>query len=206
MSDRLEFREKLGGILQKAQGAQNVLSVREVEEYFAEDGLSREQMELVCDYLLSQKVAVKGYVKQGGTVTEKTEEQAEEYYTEEEKRYLARYMEEIKTIKAEEAGERQKLFAASIEGDALARGRLIELYLEKVVEAAKEMYHKEVFLGDLIQEGCKPDACTGRIGIRGGSAWEDYGGSTCRNADADRGADRSEAKRPYAFRKVYRFR
>ncbi|MFR0666367.1 MAG: sigma-70 domain-containing protein [Faecalimonas umbilicata] len=32
-------------------------------------------------------------------------------------------------------------------------GRLIELYLEKVVEAAKEMYHKEVFLGDLIQEG-----------------------------------------------------
>lgn len=60
MSDRLEFREKLGGILQKAQGAQNVLSVREVEEYFAEDGLSREQMELVCDYLLSQKVAVKG--------------------------------------------------------------------------------------------------------------------------------------------------
>ena len=153
MSDRLEFREKLGGILQKAQGAQNVLSVREVEEYFAEDGLSREQMELVCDYLLSQKVAVKGYVKQGGTVTEKTEEQAEEHYTEEEKRYLARYMEEIKTIKAEEAGERQKLFAASIEGDALARGRLIELYLEKVVEVAKEMYHKEVFLGDLIQEG-----------------------------------------------------
>lgn len=153
MSDRLEFREKLGGILQKAQGAQNVLSVREVEEYFAEDGLSREQMELVCDYLLSQKVAVKGYVKQGETVTEKTEEQAEEHYTEEEKRYLARYMEEIKTIKAEEAGERQKLFVASIEGDALARGRLIELYLEKVVEAAKEMYHKEVFLGDLIQEG-----------------------------------------------------
>ena len=44
-------------------------------------------MELVCDYLLSQKVAVKGYVKQGGTVTEKTEEQAEEHYTEEEKRY-----------------------------------------------------------------------------------------------------------------------
>lgn len=53
MSDRLEFREKLGGILQKAQGAQNVLSVREVEEYFAEDGLSREQMELVCDYDIS---------------------------------------------------------------------------------------------------------------------------------------------------------
>ena len=90
MSDRLEFREKLGGILQKAQEKANVLSVEEVEAYFAEDGLSGEQMELVCDYLLSQKVTVKGYIKQGGTVTEKTEEKPEEHYTEEEKRYLDR--------------------------------------------------------------------------------------------------------------------
>ena len=153
MSDRLEFREKLGGILQKAQEKANVLSVEEVEAYFAEDGLSGEQMELVCDYLLSQKVTVKGYIKQGGTVTEKTEENPEEHYTEKEKRYLDRYMEEIRMIKEEEEGERQKLFEASAAGDALARGKLIELYLESVVETAKEMYHKEVFLGDLIQEG-----------------------------------------------------
>lgn len=152
MNDRLEFREKLGGILQKAQEKAQVLSVSEVEEYFAEDGLSREQLELICDYLLSQKVTVKGYIKQGGTVTEK-EEQQEECYTEEEKRYLARYMEEIHMIKEEEEGERQKLFEASAAGDALARARLIELYLESVVETAKELYHKEVFLGDLIQEG-----------------------------------------------------
>lgn len=152
MNDRLEFREKLGGILQKAQEKAQVLSVSEVEEYFAEDGLSREQLELICDYLLSQKVTVKGYIKQGGTVTEK-EEQPEECYTEEEKRYLARYMEEIHMIKEEEEGERQKLFEASAAGDALARARLIELYLESVVETAKELYHKEVFLGDLIQEG-----------------------------------------------------
>lgn len=153
MSDRLEFREKLGGILQKAQEKEYILSVKEVEAYFAEDGLSREQMELVCDYLLSQKVTVKGYIKQGGTVTEKTEEQSEELYTEEEKRYLARYMEELKIIREEEDGERQRLFEAAAAGDALARGRLIELYLSRVVEAAKELYHKEVFLGDLIQEG-----------------------------------------------------
>lgn len=152
MNDRLEFREKLGGILQKAQEKAQVLSISEVEEYFAEDGLSREQLELICDYLLSQKVTVKGYIKQGGTVTEK-EEQPEECYTEEEKRYLARYMEEIHMIKEEEEGERQKLFEASAAGDALARARLIELYLESVVETAKELYHKEVFLGDLIQEG-----------------------------------------------------
>lgn len=171
MSDRLEFREKLGGILQKAQGAQNVLSVREVEEYFAEDGLSREQMELVCDYLLSQKVAVKGYVKQGGTVTEKTEEQAEEHYTEEEKRYLARYMEEIKTIKEEEAGERQKLFAASIEGDALARGKTDRtVFGESCGSSERDVSQRSISRRSDPGGKCKPDACTGRIGIRGGSA------------------------------------
>lgn len=153
MSDRIEFREKLSGIVQKAQENQNVLSVQEVEQYFSEDGLSGEQMELVCDYLISRKVAVKGYVKQGGTVLEKETEEGGENYTPEEKRYLERYLEEIESVKEEEEGERERLFEASIEGDALSRGRLIELYLAEVVKAAKELYHKEVFLGDLIQEG-----------------------------------------------------
>ena len=37
--------------------------------------------------------------------------------------------------------------------DALAKGRLTELYLQDVVEIAKELHHPEIFLGDLVQEG-----------------------------------------------------
>ena len=36
---------------------------REVECYFEEEHLSKEQIELVFDYLLAQKIVVKGYEK-----------------------------------------------------------------------------------------------------------------------------------------------
>ena len=35
----------------------------------------------------------------------------------------------------------------------MAKARLIELYMPRVIEIAKELYSPEVFLGDLIQEG-----------------------------------------------------
>ena len=63
MAERLEFREKLAGILALCASQNNITDKTTVEEYFAEDNLSKEQMELVFDYLLSQKVIVKGYVK-----------------------------------------------------------------------------------------------------------------------------------------------
>ena len=45
------------------------------------------------------------------------------------------------------------MFEKALEGDALAKSRLVEIYLPEVVEIAKELYHPEVFLGDLVQEG-----------------------------------------------------
>ncbi len=70
MADRLEFKEKLAGILALAEGQNGKITVDEVEKYFEEDGLSQEQMNLVCDYLLSMKMAVVGYKQTGGTVKE----------------------------------------------------------------------------------------------------------------------------------------
>ena len=95
----------------------------------------------------------KGWRKTGAAIVWRKRLRRWENYTPEERRYLERYLEEIESVKEEEEGERERLFEASIEGDALARGRLIELYLAEVVKAAKELDHKEVFLGDLIQEG-----------------------------------------------------
>ena len=59
MSDRLEFRGKLQGILELAESQEKKITLEEVETYFEEEQLSREQIDLVCDYLLSQKVAVR---------------------------------------------------------------------------------------------------------------------------------------------------
>ena len=70
MADRLQFKEKLAGVLALAEDQNGKITVDEVEKYFEEDGLSQEQMNLVSDYLLSMKMAVIGYNQAGGKVKE----------------------------------------------------------------------------------------------------------------------------------------
>ena len=96
MAERLEFREKLSGILTLCESQNNITDKATVEAYFAEDNLSAEQMELVFDYLLSKKVIVKGYVKAGGSIknAENTEEPIR--YTQEEQNYLNLYEQDLK--------------------------------------------------------------------------------------------------------------
>ena len=69
MGGRIEFREKLSGILKMAEENGCQIAIDEVECYFEEEHLSKEQIELVFDYLLAQKIVVKGYEKTGGSVT-----------------------------------------------------------------------------------------------------------------------------------------
>ena len=52
MAGRLEFKEKLGDILKEAVAQGGEMQKEEVEKFFSEDGLSEEQIDLVCDYLL----------------------------------------------------------------------------------------------------------------------------------------------------------
>ena len=130
-----------------AKAQENQITIDEVRAYFADAALTEEQLELVFDYLLAQKVVVKGYIK----MTEAAEEKVS--YTEEEEAYLKEYLNDLEAFKEEKAGEKESLFAKLIGGDASAKNRLTELYLKEVVEIAKEMYHPEIFLGDIIQEG-----------------------------------------------------
>lgn len=147
--NKAEFLEKLSGLVKMAKAQENQITIDEVKTYFAEEDLTEEQMELVFDYLLAQKVVVKGYLKMG--VSEAEEEKVT--LTADEEAYLKEYLEDLNAFKEEETGEREGLFEKVAWGDELARQRLIELYLRDVVDIAKEMYHSEVFLGDLIQEG-----------------------------------------------------
>lgn len=93
MGGRIEFREKLSGILKMAEENGCQITIDEVECYFEEEHLSKEQIELVFDYLLAQKIVVKGYEKTGGSVT--SSEENKTVFTEEEQRYLKEYMKDI---------------------------------------------------------------------------------------------------------------
>lgn len=152
MADKLRFQEKLRGILDIANEQDMRLEKEDIEKYFEEDVLSEQQMELVYDYLLAQKVIVKGYVKKGGTIVAAAEEK-EQNLSEEEQVYLKEYQHNLQGIHPEQGGERTLLFRQAAEGDGVAKSRLIELYLSRVAELAREMKHPDVFIGDMIQEG-----------------------------------------------------
>ena len=132
MAERLEFREKLAGILTLCESQNNITDKATVEAYFAEDNLSAEQMELVFDYLLSKKVIVKGYVKAGGSIknAENTEEPIR--YTQEEQNYLNLFEQDLKGLR---------------DGDPLKE------LLPAIHTMAKEMHRADIYIGDLVQEG-----------------------------------------------------
>lgn len=138
MSDRLEFQEKLQKVLELAKSGEQKITLEEVESYFEEDCLSKEQLQLVCEYLLSQKVAVSGFEKNNTAVQEgEAEQELAELppLSEEEQKYVESYLMELKEMKA--AGE--------------AEMRMASLF-PKVVEEARKLNH-QVFIGDVIQEG-----------------------------------------------------
>ena len=147
MNDKLNFLDRLNELIKRVKEQGNQISVPEVEAYFHDMNLSKEQMDLMFEYLMSQKVAVVGFVK---LAAENKEEIA---FTEEEKAYLEEYLEDLKAFPKVSTEQREALYARTIAKDESAKQKLTESYLQDVVAVAKEMYVPEVFLGDLIQEG-----------------------------------------------------
>lgn len=149
MKGKAEFLKKLNDLVTVVREKGNQITVDEVKTYFSVMDLNEEQIELVFDYLLAQKVVVKGYIKMDMPVSEETQL----VLTEDEEAYLKEYQEDLKAFKPVTEQEREELFAKMIKGDSHAKNRIVENYLQDVIGIAKEMYHPEIFLGDLIQEG-----------------------------------------------------
>lgn len=134
MADRLEFRSRLSSVQKLAAGQENRLTMDEIEKFFEEDNLTQEQTELVCDYLLSQKVSVLGYKKQPGRI--KDADEAFDDLSSEDQNYIDDYMQDIESMKVAEGKEARMVY-----------------YLPLIVDAAIQLHHRDVFIGDLIQEG-----------------------------------------------------
>ena len=149
MKGKAEFIKKLNDLVSVVHEKGNQITVDEVKTYFSGMDLNEEQIELVFDYLLAQKVVVKGYIKMDMPASEETQV----VLTEDEEAYLKEYQEDLKAFKAVTEQERELLFEKMIKGDSHAKNRIVEIYLPNVIEIAKEMYHPDIFLGDLIQEG-----------------------------------------------------
>lgn len=146
MSGQTEFLGKLEGLMNQAREQGSQITAEEVKAYFSEDALTEEQTELVFEYLMAQKVAVRGYVKMAPE-TDGAD------YTEEEKRYLEEYRRDLQAIRPADAKELRQLHRQAANGEEASRGRLVEVYLKEIVDLAEQMHRPDVFIGDLIQEG-----------------------------------------------------
>ena len=140
--------EKLKELLDIAAVSGNRITTEEVGAFFGDSELSEEQMLLVYDYLLTQKISVVGYMK-GQELTEKAEKETAAAYTPEEKEYLEEYLE---TFGNTEGFDREQLFQELRQG-ADVKEQILKSYQKELVQIAKELHSGEIFFGDLLQEG-----------------------------------------------------
>ena len=72
MADREEFQKKLAELLAKAAAQGNRMTQEELAAFFRDENLTEEQMELVVEFLMAQKIEVAGYT---GHASEKAGEE-----------------------------------------------------------------------------------------------------------------------------------
>lgn len=154
MADRLEFTAKLAGILENGKEQDYRMSFSEVEEYFKEDDLNEEQLALVCEYLMSQKVIVSGFVPRKGEIKEvadgdvsgnqegineaanKGPLKGRDALSNAEKEFAKEYLRDIESMRPKTEEE-----------------MLLKKLMPQVVEIAMDLKRPEIPLGDLVQEG-----------------------------------------------------
>ncbi len=145
--DQESFVAAIQALKELAKAYENVLAMEDIKEEIKDLHLSQEQLNAVCDYLLTQKIEIADY-----KVQEQKKEVLEET-NEEDAKFLQMYLEEIKDMPELTQKETTELFAQALSGDEKAKECLVAGYLKKIVDIARLYKNQGVFLEDLIQEG-----------------------------------------------------
>lgn len=179
MQDRENFMAMLEAVKDLALTQGNRISVDEIKELFSTIAIKEEQFQYIYEYLAANQIRVKGYIqpeKKGDAVQAmekvtkdeqsldgvtgqeegsvlKALKEKEEQLEREETAYINMYLEDLKKIAPLKEGELQTLFSALLQKEEECKVRIMEVFLEKIVEIAKEHQGKGVVVGDLIQEG-----------------------------------------------------
>ncbi len=141
MNKEVLFAKTLEQVRALAKEQGNCVSENQVQEAFAELGLDHDQLQMVFDYLVKHKVGI------GEPVN------LDDYLTDEERDYLQDYLDEIHGLETCSASEKEAYTISAMAGEVWAQNKLVEVYLQDVVEIAKLYAGQGVFLEDLIGEG-----------------------------------------------------
>ena len=171
--ERDNFLEKLKKLVDLAKTKQNALDITEINDFFAADNLSPEQMEQIYNYLEQNNIDVipevidetalnddllmlddvdDDFMKNGEEeeIDLDAIDLLEGIGTEDPVRM---YLKEIGTVPLLSADEELRLAKRKAEGDESAKERLIEANLRLVVSIAKRYTGRGMSFLDLVQEG-----------------------------------------------------
>lgn len=135
------FAQALEQVVQEARLQGNRLDGEQVEQAFADQRLSEEQLQLVYVYLKEHKIRI-------GEAAE-----PEEALEAEEQDYLSVYLDSLQALPVYSEGETQAAALSAMAGEKDGKQRLIESFLPQVPELARLYTGQGVLLEELIAEG-----------------------------------------------------
>lgn len=141
INDEQKFAKILEDIKYVAKNQGNVISESDVYEAFEELDLSKEQFQMVFEYLKNHNIGINEPVD------------TDERLSDEERNILEEYSEEIHNIASISEDEKRAYTMAAMAGDNEAKEKLLTAYLPQVVEIAKLYSSQGVLVEDLIGEG-----------------------------------------------------
>lgn len=157
MMEMKEFQEKLVQIIAKANEQEKNLTKTEILDVFGMGQLSPEQLQSLYQYLKLQGISIEGMELQEVNLetTEETEdsEMEEIPLEEEDEACWKEYQEYVSMQKPEAEGEREAILTEWKIGNAAVMERMTQIYLADILDMARSLYRKGIYLFDLIQEG-----------------------------------------------------
>lgn len=141
MNKELIFAETLEHIMKTAREQNNCVSETQIREAFRVLELTKEQLQMVYDYLKKHAVGI------GEPAA------PEDFLTETETDYLKEYQELLRQLPAATEGEKEAAFLSAMAGEKEAQNRLTEIFLVQVPEIARLYVNQGVLLDDLIGQG-----------------------------------------------------
>ena len=172
--DAAEFTKKLKELVELGRSKKDVLSIKEINDYFQGMDLNADQMDMIYQYLEDNKIDVLQISEDQIPLAlnfddddlQPTDEELEE---EEDEKVdidainllegigtedpVRMYLKEIGTVPLLTAEEELRLAKRKAEGDEVAKDRLIEANLRLVVSIAKRYTGRGMSFLDLVQEG-----------------------------------------------------
>lgn len=155
MDKKLEFNTALAGLIETAAANSNSLTTEQIENTF-EGILDKDMLEHVYEYLVENKVTIKGYIAPVKLAEEDTTSNTEDVEYKEsatEQSYINMYLSELDDIMLLSPEEELALITLAKQGDIKSKDKLVEINLKRVINVVDEYKGKGIPTSDLIQEG-----------------------------------------------------